>query len=84
MDEPLQRKKAFFDSKKAVYTDKKCDKICLCYKTIPKTYYNEKKYNVIITIYKEMFCIKFSRFVKEGDIQNVLSGIIQLYNVQNQ
>lgn len=83
IDEPLQRKKAFFDSKKAVYTDKKCDKICLCYKALPQTYYNEKKYNVIITIYKEMFCIKFSRFVKEGDIQNVLSRIIQLYNVQN-
>ena len=82
IEEPLQRKRAFFDSKKVVFKDKKCDKLCLCYKMVPDRYYNEKNFVAKITIVDGAFCIKISKFVKEGDIQNVLSGIIQMYNVQ--
>jgi hypothetical protein len=82
-EDPLQRKKAFFDSKKSVYTDKKCDKICLCHKRLPRKYYGDKPYNVQIYIGTAGTCIvKFLRFVEEDDIQYVLSRIIQLYNVQ--
>lgn len=80
--DPLQRKKAFFDSKKTIYTDKKCDKICLCHQREETKYYGRKPYNVQIFISGSSCVVKFSSFVKEGDIQNVLSRVIQLYNVQ--
>lgn len=81
-EDPLQHKKAFFDSKKAVYTDKKCDKICLCHQRIPRKYYGSKPFNVQIYLNKGNCIIKFQKFVEEDDIQNVLSRIIQLYDVQ--
>lgn len=82
-EDPLQRKKAFFDSKKSVYTDRKCDKICLCHQREPKRYYGDKPFNVQIYIDNGKCMVKFLRFVEEDDIQNVLSRILQLYNVQD-
>ncbi len=84
-DDPLQGKKAFFDSKKSVYTDKKCDKICLCHKAYideESKFYSKNDFNVIIYLSGNDCACKFNRFVREGDIQNVLSRIIQLYDVQ--
>lgn len=81
-EEPLQRKKAFFDSKKAIYSDGLCDKICLCHKSEKEKYYGEKTFNVAIYLSVCDCVVKFNRFVREGDIQNVLSRIIQLYNIQ--
>ena len=83
-DVPLQRKKAFFDSKKAVYTDKKCDKICLCHmrQENTKKYYGDNPYEVQIYLHSSFCAVKFLRFVEEDDIQYVLSRIIQLYNVR--
>lgn len=81
-EEPLQRKKAFFDSKKAIYSEGLCDKICLCHKSEREKYFGDKNFNVAICLSGNDCMVKFNRFVKEGDIQNVLSRIIQLYNVQ--
>ncbi|WP_409015699.1 hypothetical protein [Anaerostipes caccae] len=81
-EEPLQMKKAFFDSKKSVYADKKCDKICLMYKKERKKYYGDKNFPVIISVDKGSCFVKFTRFTEEADINNVLSGIIQLYGIQ--
>ncbi|OUO25995.1 hypothetical protein [Eubacterium sp. An3] len=79
--DPLQSKKAFFDSKKVVYTHKKCDKISLCYHRSARKYYSEQEFNVSIYIEKYSCAVKFMSFVEESDIQNVLSGIIQQFVV---
>lgn len=82
IEDPLQSKRAFFDSKKVVYTDKKCDKLSLCHKSKRELYYGEKPFVASIYLSGCDCAVKFNRFVKEGDIENVLSRIIQLYNVQ--
>lgn len=79
--DPLQSKKAFFDSKKVVYTNKKCDTIMLCYERKAKKYYSDKSFLVSITRDKGSCLVKFTSFVEEGDIQNVLSRVIQEFVV---
>lgn len=82
MEDPLQSKRAFFDSKKVVYTDKKCDRLSLCHKSRKELYYGERPFVASIYLSGCDCAVKFNRFVKEGDIKDVLSRIIQLYNVQ--
>lgn len=79
--DPLQSKKAFFDSKKVVYTHKKCDKISLCYQRSSKKYYSEKEFTVSIYVDKNSCAVKFMSFVEEDDIQDVLSRVIQQFVV---
>lgn len=80
-EDPLQSKKAFFDSKKVVYTNKKCDTITLCHERKATKYYNDKYFVVSISIEKSSCKVKFMSFVEEGDIQSVLSRIVQEYVV---
>lgn len=80
-EDPLQSKKAFFDSKKTVYSDKKCDKICLCCKSKSKMYFQKKPFNVVVGIRGSECEVKFMRYVEEEDIEHVLSGIIQKYDL---
>ena len=79
--DPLQSKKAFFDSKKVVYTNKKCDQITLCQERKAKKYYTDKYFTVNISLEKSSCMVKFMCFVEEGDIQDVLSRVIQEYVV---
>lgn len=82
VEEPLQGKKAFFDSKKVLLEDRKCDKLTLCYSSEPVLYYGKEPFIVSFLMYKSNLEMKFNRFMREDEIQNVLSRIIQMYNVQ--
>lgn len=83
--EPLQRKKAFFDSKKAIYVDKKCERIGLCHHRINTKYYGNKDFPVTLEILTNGWCkVNFPKFVEKEEIQDVLSRVIQLYNIQNE
>lgn len=81
IDDPLQNKKAFFDSKKVVYSNKKCDRLNLCYQRKEKKYFGNNPFNVMIYLDRNSCMLKFTKAVEEGDIQNVLSRIIQNYDV---
>lgn len=80
-DDPLQSKKAFFDSKKVVYTNKKCDQITLCQEREAKKYYTDKYFTVSLSLVNGSCMVKFMCFVEEGDIEDVLSRVIQEYVV---
>lgn len=75
--QPIQRKEAFFDNKKAIFYNKLCDKVYLCYKRVNDKYFGKTPYRVSVEMKKESCLVSFPEYVREEDIQNVLSRIIE-------
>jgi len=68
-EEPLQSKAVFFDNKKMIQKNKKCDSIFFMFRIIN----SEDKFFKVRFIVKRDYClIKFTEHTEEADIQNVL------------
>ncbi|MHB9943256.1 hypothetical protein CF065_16955 [Clostridium sporogenes] len=73
---PLQCTPIFFDNKKLIQKEKKCDNVSFMFKREPKTYFTNKIFPVIIEVKRGYMHIDFRKYVLEEDIKNVLSRII--------
>ena len=74
--QPLQTKTVFFDNKKMLYKNQKCDNIELKWKRKNTKYFNDS-FNVNLSVDGKGVCIlKFREYVVREDIENVLSKII--------
>ena len=76
-DKPLQCTPVFFDNKKIIQKQKKCDNVVMIFKRIPKTYFTNKTFPVIIEVKRGSMHVDFRKYVLEEDIKNVLSRIIR-------
>lgn len=78
---PIQKKEAFFDNKKAIFYNKRCDKVHLCFKRINDKYFGKQPFRAIVEAKQEYCLINFPEYVREEDIQDVLSRITEHYIV---
>jgi len=76
-DTPLQCTSIFFDNKKLIEKQKKCDNVSFTFKREAKTYFPNKKFPVILEVKKGYVYVDFRQYVLEEDIKNVLSRIIR-------
>lgn len=74
--QPLQTKAVFFDNKKMLYKNEKCDNISLKWKRLNNKYFSENFFVSISVERKGMCILKFRDYVIREDIENVLSKII--------
>ncbi|NEZ46486.1 hypothetical protein FDF74_04555 [Clostridium niameyense] len=74
---PLQCTPIFFDNKRLIQKEKKCDNVSFMFKRKPKTYFTNKLFPVIIEVKRGYMHIDFRKYVLEEDIKNVLSRIIR-------
>lgn len=74
---PLQCTPIFFDNKKLIQKEKKCDNVAFIFKRQPKTYFPRKDFSVELEVKKGYMYLDFRKYVLEEDIQNVLSRIIR-------
>lgn len=77
LSEPLQTKAIFFDNKKMLYKNKKCDGVHFCWKRKDKGYFKEY-FNVYFKIHKGRCSIKFPEYTEMEDIYNVLFSVIDI------
>lgn len=75
--EPLQTKESYFDHKKILQREKVCDGISMAFKRKDSTYYGNLPYLAVMYYKRGFGIVKFPEYVEEGDIQNVLSRIIE-------
>lgn len=75
LKEPLQTKAIFFDNKKMLYKNEKCDGVHFCWKRKDRGYFTEY-FNVYFKIYKGRCSIKFPEYTEMEDINNVLFSVI--------
>lgn len=76
LSQPLQTKAVFFDNKKMLYKNKKCDNIYLKWKRLNNKYFGQD-FSVSLSVGNNGACIvKFREYVIQEDIENVLSKII--------
>lgn len=75
--EPLQTKSSYFDHKKILQKEQLCDGMSLAFNRIDNMYYGKDPFLVILYYKKGFGVVKFQEYVEEGDIQNVLSRIIE-------
>ncbi|WP_035790249.1 hypothetical protein [Clostridium beijerinckii] len=76
-DKPLQCTPIFFDNKKIIQKQKKCDNVIMVFKRAPKTYFTNKTFQAIIEVKRGSMHIELRKYVLEEDIENVLSRIIR-------
>lgn len=76
-DKPLQCTPIFFDNKKVIQKQKKCDNVILVFKREIKTYFTNKTFQAIIVVKRGAMHIDLRKYVLEEDIENVLSRIIR-------
>ncbi|OSA95064.1 UNVERIFIED_ORG: hypothetical protein B2H93_06290 [Clostridium botulinum] len=76
-DKPLQCTPIFFDNKKIIQKQKKCDNVVMVFKRTPKTYFTNKTFPAIIEVKRGSMHIDLRKYVLEEDIKNVLSRIIR-------
>lgn len=76
-DKPLQCTPIFFDNKKIIQKQKKCDNVTMIFKREPKTYFTNKTFQAIIEVKRGSMHIDLRKYVLEEDIENVLSRIIR-------
>ena len=76
-DKPLQCTPIFFDNKKIIQKQKKCDNLIMVFKRTPKTYFTNKTFQVITEVKKGTMHIDLRKYVLEEDIDNVLSRVIR-------
>lgn len=74
-EEPLQSKDIFFDNKKMLQKNKKCDNVKFSYERLNSLYCPDR-YTVQITVNRKCCVIKFSEYTVKEDIDNVLRSII--------
>lgn len=72
-DNPLQCTPIFFDNKKLIHKQKKCDGASFIFKSVLEN----KKISVILGVKKGYIYIDFRKYVLEEEIENVLSRIIR-------
>lgn len=75
-EEPLQTKAVFFDNKKMINKSHLCDNILFCYNRINKKYASDSKFKVRLGVKNGTCIVKFTEYVREEDIKNVLFSII--------
>ncbi len=73
---PLQCTPIFFDNKRLIQKQKKCDNVLFVFKRNPQIYFTRKSYRCIIKELKGYLHLEFRKYVLEEDIDNVLSRII--------
>lgn len=77
MEEPLQTKALFFDNKKMLYKNERCDGVYFQWKRLDATGYPKKSFAIRITVSNRGHCIfKFSEYTSEEDIENVIFSIL--------
>ena len=76
IDDPLQSKEVFFDNKRMLYNQKRCDGLTLVWTRKDRTYYSEPTYPVRFSEKGGACTLSFKKYVAEEDIQNVLFTII--------
>lgn len=74
--EALQTKEIFFDNKKRLYTNKKCDGVEFEWARKNKGYFDSDHFNVSFVVKKGKCIIKFREYTEMEDIRNVLFSII--------
>lgn len=74
--EALQTKEIFFDNKKRLYTNKKCDGAEFEWTRKNKGYFESEYFNVSFVIKKGKCIIKFREYTEMEDIRNVLFTIV--------
>lgn len=75
---PLQCKASFYDYKKVINRQRVCDGMYLLYNRINTMYFGKEPFIIKLqTNLKGYGFIRIEEYVEEGDIQNVLSGIIK-------
>ncbi len=76
---PLQCTEAFFDNKKTVVKNKKCNKINLCFKRKKYLYFGNKPFCVLFSTKGTVGTFKISYYAEEADVDNVLQTIFKNY-----
>lgn len=76
---PLQCTEAFFDNKKTVVKNKKCNKINLCFKRKNHLYFGNKPFCVLFSTKGTFGTFKISYYAEEADVDNVLQTIFKNY-----
>ncbi len=76
-NKPLQCTSIFFDNKKLIQREKKCDNVVFIFKREQKLYFTNKTFSVILEVKKGRMHIDFRKYTLEEDINNVLSRIIR-------
>lgn len=76
---PLQCTEAFFDNKKTVVKNKKCNKINLCFRRKTHLYFGNKPFCVLFSTKGTVGTFKISHYAEEADVDNVLQTIFKNY-----
>ena len=74
---PLQCSPIFYDNKKIIKREKKCDTFTMMFKRTPRTYLPRNVFPVRFYIEKGVCVLQFFSYVLEEEIQNVLSKVIR-------
>lgn len=74
--EALQTKEIFFDNKKRLYTNRKCDGVEFEWARKNKGFFDSDHFNVSFVIKKGKCIIKFREYTEMEDIRNVLFSIV--------
>jgi len=79
LEDPLQSKAIFFDNKKMLQKSKKCDGLVFKFKKLPEVKGIKRvEYFKVALMAKKSYChFKFSEFVKESDIDNVIFSVLE-------
>lgn len=76
-DIPLQCTPIFFDNKKVIQKQQKCDNVTVVFKKEPKRYFTNRSYRVIMIVKNGCLFVDFRKYALEEDIDCVLSRIIR-------
>lgn len=76
---PLQCTEAFFDSKKTIIKNKKCDKLHLCFRREKSKYFGNSPFCVQFSVVTNFGYFKIGQYAEEVDIGNVLQTIFKNY-----
>lgn len=80
LETPLQTTSAFYDNKKTMEYQKKCDTVVLCYNRKSNSYF-KTNYKVTLKTFRKYAIIKLTQYVEEEDILNVLSRVKEHSNL---
>lgn len=75
LEQPLQSKDIFFDNKKMLQKNKKCENVKFSFERKSSLYCNDR-FNVFISVNRKYGLIKFAEYTVREDIDNVLHSII--------
>lgn len=76
-DKPLQCTPIFFDNKKLIQREKKCDNVEMVFKREPEYFFTAKSFPVILEVKRNRMYMDFRKYTLEEDIENVLSRVIR-------